>query len=336
MLFFKNRWTSTTTIDDRYGKREETVVNVNRVVKDAAWAIGALVVFLLCWPFYTVPTGSRGVLTQFGRIIRIEPEGLAIIPPWQKITLFSIRAEQADIEKAPGATLDLQPVDTSLTVRYNIDPERVNEVFEQYSHTGDLSSYVQSATMETFKAVTAKYTAVDLIAKREAVRNDVVALLQTKLTVYGARVITVDMRNFDFDSKDFMSAINSKVTQEQKLLAAQNQLKTVESEQQQKVAVATAEATALKARADGEAYSIQATANANAKAQLALATSNAEGTRLMNDVLAKSKDALEMRRIEVELAARQKWDGKLPEAYYASAPLPFINTGNVPVKLETK
>src|SRR5476649_2677455 len=85
-------------------------------------AAGLLVFLLLCWlwPFYTVPTGFRGVVTTFGKITGIENEGLALLPPWQKLTVFNIRAEQADIEGAEGSTSDTQPVKVSMTVRYSI------------------------------------------------------------------------------------------------------------------------------------------------------------------------------------------------------------------------
>ena len=197
------------------------------------WAIGAIaliVALVLVWPFYSVPTGSRGVITQFGRIVGIEGEGLAILPPWQKLSNFSIRAETANIENAEGSTSDTQPVKVSLTVRYSIATDRVAEVFEKYSHDGNLSSYVQTATQEIFKAVTARYTAPDLIAQRSKVSNDIYAALREKLSLYGAQVINIDMRNFSF-SPSYMSAINDKVTQEQLRLAAENKLKTVEAEQ---------------------------------------------------------------------------------------------------------
>jgi prohibitin 2 len=133
------------------------------------FGIGALIVLVLLWliwPFNSVPTGSRGVVTQFGRIVGIEPEGLTILLPWQRLALFSIRAEQADIENADGSTSDTQPVKVSMTVRYSIVPDKVAEVYEKYTHNGDLSSYVQTATQEIFKAVTARYVATDLIGKR--------------------------------------------------------------------------------------------------------------------------------------------------------------------------
>ena len=277
--------------------------------------IGAVVLLALLWPFYSVPTGSRGVVTQFGKIVGIEGEGLAVLPPWRKLSNFSIRAERADIENAEGSTSDTQPVKVSMTVRYSIATDRVAEVFEKYSHDGNLSSYVQTATQEIFKAVTAKYTAPDLIAQRAKVSADINAALRDKLTLYGAQVINIDMRNFAF-SDSYMHAINDKVTQEQLRLAAENKLKTVEAEQKQKVAVAEAEANALKAKADGEAY-----------ANLTVAKAQAEALRVQNAALAQNKDVLELRRIEVEKVKAERWNGALPTSIYAGAPIPFMNVG---------
>jgi prohibitin 2 len=278
-------------------------------------AVVPLIALVLLWPFYSVPTGSRGVVTQFGKIVGIEGEGLAVLPPWQKLSNFSIRAEKADIENAEGSTSDTQPVKVSMTVRYSIATDRVAEVFEKYSHDGDLSSYVQTATQEIFKAVTAKYTAADLIAQRAKVSSDINAALREKLSLYGAQVINIDMRNFAF-SESYMHAINDKVTQEQLRLAAENKLKTVEAEQKQKVAIAEAEANALKAQADGEAY-----------ANLTIAKAQAEALRLQNAALAQNRDVLELRRIEVEKVKAEKWNGALPTSIYAGAPIPFFNVG---------
>jgi regulator of protease activity HflC (stomatin/prohibitin superfamily) len=283
------------------------------LLRDALIAVAALILLSVVWPFYSVPTGSRGVITQFGKIVGIEPEGLAVLPPWQKLTLFSIRSEQADIDNAAGATSDTQPVTVSLTVRYSISPNKVSEVFEKYSHNGDLSSYVQTATHEIFKAVTAKYTAPDLIAQRARVSADIYTALAEKLAIYGAQVINIDMRNFAFQ-ESYMRAINSKVEQEQLRQAADNKLKTVESEQRQKVAIAEAEAAAVRATADGDAY-----------ATLKNAEAQAEALKIQNAALVQSNSVLELRRIQVEQTKADRWNGQLPTAIYAGAPIPFLN-----------
>ena len=285
-------------------------------LRNAVIGVVVLIVLVAFWPIRTVPTGSRGVITVGGAIRGLQNEGFTVILPWQKLDVFSIRAEQADIENAEGSTSDTQPVKVSLTVRYSIAPDRVTEVYEKYSHDGNLQSYVQTATQEVFKAVTARYSAPDLIAQRAAVSGDITGALRSKLATYGAQVISIDMRNFSF-SESYMRAINDKVTQEQLRLAAENKLKTVEAEQKQKVAVAEAEANAVKATADGDAY-----------AKLKVAQAEAQAMQVQNEALAKNKDVLELRRIEVELTKAQKWNGQLPQAIYAGAPVPFMNVGN--------
>jgi len=307
MSFF-DRYSSAVTLP---GAPRQT--NVPKLIVHGLIALVLISIVLSMQPFRTVPTGTRGVITQFGAIRGIEPEGLVILPPWQKLTIFNIRAEEATIDNAEGSTSDTQPVKVSLTVRYSIAPDRVSEVFEKYSHDGNLSSYVQTATQEVFKAVTARYTAPDLISERAKVSSDINQSLRGKLALYGAQVINIDMRNFAFSS-DYMSAINQKVTQEQLRLAAENKVKTVEAEQKQKVAIAEAEAAALRAKADGEAY-----------ANLKVATAQADALRIQNAALAQNKDVLELRRIEVEQAKAERWDGKLPQNIYAGAPIPFMS-----------
>ncbi len=284
--------------------------------KNVKWAVLALVALILAmayWPLRTVPTGSRGVITIGGSIKGVESEGFILVAPWQRLDIFNIRAEEASVENAEGSTSDTQPVKVTMTVRYSIQLDKVTEVFEKYSHDGNLQSYVQTATQEVLKAVTSKYTAPELIAKRAIVSSDIVSALRLKLAIYGAQVINVDMRNFAFSS-DYMSAINQKVTQEQLRLVAENQLLTVAAQQKQKVAIAEAESTALKARADGEAY-----------ANLKVATAQADALKIQNAALAQNKDVLELRRIEVELAKANKWNGALPVNMYGSAPVPFMN-----------
>lgn len=269
-------------------------------------AVLLLFVILFLWPFRTVTTGFRGVITQFGAIKSIEQEGLVILPPWQSLNLFNVRAEEASIDGAEGSTLDTQPVTVNLTVRYSIKPDKVAEVFEKYSRNGDLSSYVSTATSESFKTVTARYSAPDLIVKRDQVSKAIFDVLQAKIEKYGAQVINIDMRNFSF-SGPYMKAVNDKVMQEQLRLTAENKLRTVEAEQKQKIAIAEAEAIAEIKKAEGQAKSIQ----------------------LQGEALRANKDLLELKKVEVKQIEANKWDGKLPSNYYSSLPIPILN---VPAK----
>jgi prohibitin 2 len=284
------------------------------------WAIARIVALLFVvtivsanWPLRTVPTGYGGVITTMGKIVDTQGDGPAWVWPWQKLNVFNLRLERASINNAQGGTKDLQPVAVDMLVSYSIIPNRMAEVFEQYSRDGDLSANVQSATAEVFKAVTARFNATELIERRNDVSAAIREALAIKLKVFGAQVISVDMTGFSF-SQSYMAAVNDKVTQEQKRQAADNKLKTVESEQKQKVAIAEAEASATRATADGEAYA----SLTNAKAQ-------AESIKIQSAALSQNKEVLELRRIEVEKIRAERWDGALPTTMYGSAPIPFLN-----------
>lgn len=305
-MSFLDRYTTTTT--------RGTALNMPKLIFHAVIALVLVFAVLAFNPFKQVPTGSRGIVTQFGKIIGIAEEGLSVLPPWQKLSLMNVRASQVDIEKADGATSDTQPVHVSLTVRYSVFPNKVAEVYEKYNHTGDLSSYIDTAAHEVFKAVTAKYTATNLIAKRAAVSAEINTALKAKVAQYGAQIISIDMRNFTF-SEDYMKAIAAKVTQEQLLLGAEKRLLTVIAEQKQKEEVAKADAAAVRANADGSAYATLKNAQASADAIKVQA----------NALAAYGKDVLELRRIEVDMVRARKWQGNVPTTMLAGVPIPYVN-----------
>lgn len=311
------------TIVENHGYNEYTF-KWDRIIKDAAIGLALLIFVPMFWPFAQVPTGSRGVVTQFGEIIKIEQEGLHLLPPWQKLSVFSVRAEQADIDKAVANTNDTQPVDTSLTVRYNIQPDKVAFVYEQYTHNGDLSSYVQTATMEVFKAVAARYSAPDLIGKRANVSSDIVAGLQEKLDKYGAHVINIDMRIFEFNPQ-YMKAINDKAFQEQQKLVADNTFLTVTSQQKARVAVAEANANVVRAKANGDADAAKAEADGASYAILKNAQAAADALKMQNAAIATSKDVLLIKQLEVQLQWAKNWQGSYPQIIGGNAPAAFMN-----------
>lgn len=60
-------------------------------------------------------------------------------------------------------------------------------------------------------------------------------------------------------------------------------------------------------------------------ANLAVAKAQAEALRVQNVALRESKEALELRRIEVEKVKADRWNGVLPTAIYSGAAVPFLN-----------
>ena len=137
------------------------------------------------------------------------------------------------------------------------------------------------------KAVTALYTAVELITQREKVRSEIKEHLKSRLIGYNILVDDFSIVNFKF-SQQFTQAIEAKQTAEQFALKAQRDLERIKIEAEQKVAQAKAEAEALRLQ----------------KANI-------------------SPELVKLRQIEASLKAIEKWDGHMPKV--TSGSVPFID-----------
>jgi len=91
---------------------------------------------------------------------------------------------------------------------------------------------------------TAKFTAEELITKRELVRDEIKGQLKTRLKDRNIIVDEFNIINFEF-SKNFNDAIEAKVTAEQSALAAKNKLEQIKFEADQKIAEARGKAEAM-------------------------------------------------------------------------------------------
>lgn len=282
----------------------------NLVIGAVLLVIG-LVVGLGGW-FVTGP-GERTVVARAGSILAVAEPGFHFkLPVLDTAHDINVRADSVALKGAEGGTHDQQPVHVDLTVRYQIDPAKVRLIFEQYSKSGDMDPIVGTATAEAFKAVTAQFSATELLTKRQSVSNQVVSTLQEKLARYGLQVISIDMTQFSFEAA-YMAAISEKVKQEQMIATQRNVLERIEVEQQQKVKAATADAEALRLSTDAVAYQTERSAAAKAKA-----------IQMEAQALRENANLLELRRVEVEMAKAGRWNGALPQSIYAGAPLPFM------------
>lgn len=280
-------------------------INVDMLKKKAKLFVGgAFIACTILGAFNIIPEGTRGIRLRNGEAIGTVSTGLQFkIPYIESIDTMSVMADSVAIDKSEGATRDTQPVHTNLVVRYHIDDSHVLNVYKEYSKVGDLDSYVETASQEAFKAVTARYSADELINKRSEVTLAVNDAIQKKVAKYGVEILNIDMTKFAF-STNYMDAINSKVTEEQQKLAEENKLERIKVEQQQKVVAAKAEAEAAIAEAKGKA----------------------EAMHLESTALRENMNILEMRRIEVQKIQAERWDGKLPTTVMGNA-VPMINMG---------
>ena len=194
-----------------------------------------------------VNAGHVGVITRFGAVQRAINPGLqGKIPFAEGIKVIDTRVQKDQVD-ADAASKDLQTVKAAVALNYRLQPDKVDELYQQVGLEYK-ERVIDPAIQESVKASTAKFTAEELITRREDVREDIKAHLKNKLEFRGILVDEFNITNFDF-SPTFNAAIEEKVTAVQKALAAEKKLEQVKFEAQQSIEAAKGKAEAIRIEA---------------------------------------------------------------------------------------
>lgn len=222
------------------------------------WAV----IFLLLFnSFYIVQAGNRALILTLGNpSMDAKGEGLNFkIPFVQKAIIMEVKTQKYEVEST-AASKDLQDTKTKIAINYHLLPSSVPTIYTEIGL--DYSNkIIAPMEQESLKAVTAQFTAEELITNREMVREGIRDLLRTKLEPRGIIVEEISIINFEF-SESFTKAIEEKVTAEQNALREKNKLSQIQYEAQQRVAQSEGEARAIQIqieaiRAQGGAEYIQ-------------------------------------------------------------------------------
>ena len=204
-------------------------INKALVTRAVAFIVVAMVV-VIAWPFSVVDAGERGVVTRLGAYARTISPGIHFVSPFvESVTKFEVRTQKEQTE-ASAASKDLQTVNATVAVNYNIAPEKVGDLYVKIG-TEYKSRVIDPAIQEVAKAVTAKYTAEELLTKRADVTEEIHNLLSSRLASSDIEVTAVSIVNFNF-SPTFNAAIEAKVTAEQNALAEKNNLSAAQFQAQ--------------------------------------------------------------------------------------------------------
>ncbi|MEG4107820.1 prohibitin family protein [Microcoleus sp. S13_C5] len=191
----------------------------------ALYIVGGIVFIiaaLILRPFAIVGAGERGVMMRFGKVQEaILDEGIhPIFPIVTSVKTLSVRVQKTDL-KADAASKDLQKITTDLAVNWNVDPAKVNQVFQQVGDEEQIvTSILSPAISEVLKAATSKKTAEEIITKRTELKTEIDNSLKKRLEPYGVIVRDVSLINFGF-SPEFSKAIESKQIAEQEAKQAE-------------------------------------------------------------------------------------------------------------------
>lgn len=213
----------------------------------ATGIISLIVIILIFGSIGTVPAGYVGVKTRFSAVSSVVQPGVYFkIPFVDHITTMDTQTQKEQVD-ATAASNDLQQVTATVAINFHVLPADAGIIYQKIGADYQ-SRVIDPAIQESIKSVTANYTAEQLITEREKVREEILALLTTKLQTFGVNADSLNIVNFNF-SETFNTAIEAKVTAQQNALAAQNKLQQVQFEAQQTVATAKAQAEAIQIQA---------------------------------------------------------------------------------------
>ena len=247
------------------------------------------VVFVLGGALGTVGAGQRGVLLRFqAPSADIKEEGLYYkIPFVEQVVLMSTQIQKYTAP-ANSSSKDLQVVTTEVTLNYQLDAGSVVKIYTDLRQEYE-GRIIQPYIQEAVKSTTANYDAEELITQRPKVRDELQNLIAERLKPLGIDVVQLSITDFQF-SPAFQDSIEAKVRAVQQALEAENALKRVEFEAQQEITRARAEA---------------------------------EGLRLQKQQI--TAQLLELRKIEVQRSAVEKWNGVMPSVVTSGGPVPMLD-----------
>ena len=222
-------------------KTEEYTEEVPNVPKIVLFSI--IVLLLLIFLFgsiRTVKSGQVGIKVRFGKVVDTQMnDGIKFkLPVVEKIVKMNIQVQKVEV-KTESSSKDLQLVNMQLAVNYKIDGKKATDLYKNVG-TKYEEVVLQPAIQESIKAVTSRYTAEELITKRNEVSVECMKELDEKVKRYGLIIDNFNITNFNFSS-EFNKAIEEKQVAEQKVLTAKQELEKSKVEAERKVVEAEAE-----------------------------------------------------------------------------------------------
>lgn len=259
----------------------------------------AIFAFIIFKPFTIVPSGHRGIKLTFSKADPVPVgEGISfILPLVQSVYRMPVMIERSETE-SEAASKDLQRVTTTVVLNYHVDATRVVNVYQNLGPFENIEPrMIDPSVQEAMKSITALYTAEQLVTKRPEVADRMRMALQARMTRHGLIIDEFSITNFHF-SPTFDAAIEQKTVAEQQKLKAERDLERIKVEAEQRIAQARAEAESAKLAAEAQAVGLKAQRDA------------------------VTPELIELRKVEAQLAAIAKWDGRLPNV--SGGAMPFI------------
>lgn len=205
--------------------------------------IALLVVITFFSSMRSIDTGKIGVVTRYGKVTGRElSEGLSWVTPWgiDNVTEYDVKTRKVEAN-AKAATKDLQDVTATVALTYQVNRGKVSEIHQRVGK--DFQSIeIDPQVQEAFKAISARYTASELITNRAEVKQEVIDNLSDRVQKDGRYTVRdLAITNFEF-GEAFNAAIEAVQVANQNVAKARQELETTKVEAEKRIAEATAAA----------------------------------------------------------------------------------------------
>lgn len=262
---------------------------IKKSVKFMIMLVVGIFIITIINPFVLVGAGQRGIVMNFGAVQdKIMGEGIHFrIPVVQNVEKVDVQTKKMEV-KAMAYSKDIQTVESQLALNYHLKADVANKLWQEVGADFE-SRLIDPSIQESVKAVTAKFTAQELIEQRAKVKDEIKNELFNRLSKY---FVVDDFSIIDFSfSDEYERAVEAKQVAQQSALKAENDLQRIKTEAEQRIAQARAEAEAIKLQSDA----------------------------------ANNDKYVNLKALEVQKSAVEKWNGVLPTQMVPNATLPFIN-----------
>lgn len=238
---------------------------------------------------YTFATEVKGQIQELG-------VGRYFIGPYRELYTFPTFSQNHKWEGDQAITFQSQDgltLSGDIMIRYHFDNDRISFLFQKFRLGADeiRDTIVRNAVRDDINRVSVNFTAEEAFSiKKNVILDQTLKLVRSDLEPYGIIIEAIGFTGQIQLPDTVKEAIDKKIVSKQNAEATKSQIATQQ---------ALAQAKTIEAEADARVNEIR---------QKSITTS-----------------ILELKRLEIEKAKIDKWDGHLPK--YQGGATPLINLG---------
>lgn len=233
---------------------------MNKKAQDISIGIGLTVfivlffavLIILAMGFDTVEANHLGVKVAWGQITGTMQPSTQWTGLITSVVQYDMRLRKASIELSGdnyAPSKEGQKIFGTIDVNYRVknNPETVKSLYANVG-TDDVIAErlnINPIVVEGFKQTTSQYTAMDILEKRQEVKDKAIEIIKRNFPAEYFEIENIVITNIAF-TKDFADEIEAKQTAVQTALKEKNNLETIKFQQQQILEQAKIDAERIK------------------------------------------------------------------------------------------